>query len=215
MDGRGPFPKYVQKTDQERIQNCYGIYSENYADLEFEGTLKVDGTSCTVLMNMDNEIEVCSRNLSLKESEGNKYWEASLKNGVIEFVNWCGQSGRQIAVQGEIMGPNIQKNREQFKDHFFYIFDIFDISTQSYLSSEERLRLISTFEVMSKIKLRHVPILYTNAKILSYPLPKILELADILSIINLVGEGIVWKCISNPQISFKVINNKFLLKEGD
>lgn len=213
---RSKFPEYVPKTDQERIQNCHNIFINQYKDDMFEGTLKVDGTSCTVLMNNEDNIEVCNRNSSLKDIEGNKYWETARKENIVAFVTWCNKERNlQVAVQSEIMGPNIQKNRESFKEHMFYIFDIFDIKTQSYLSKNKRLDLIEKFNLhqITGKELKHVPIVYPFAAILSYPLEKILELSQITSINNTIAEGIVWKCIDNPNISFKVINNLFLLKE--
>lgn len=42
-----------------------------------------------------------------------------------------------------------------------------------------------------------------------------LNMADIKSINNSVAEGVVFKSVSNPDFSFKVINNKFLLSGGE
>lgn len=39
--------------------------------------------------------------------------------------------------------------------------------------------------------------------------------ADRESIHNKIAEGVVFKSLTNPNFSFKVINNKFLLGGGD
>ena len=43
----------------------------------------------------------------------------------------------------------------------------------------------------------------------------LLSFADGESINNPVREGVVFKCVTNGDISFKAISNKFLLKGGD
>jgi hypothetical protein len=42
-DAKGNFPWFLRKTDQERIQNLYGELVETHQDVDFVGTLKMDG----------------------------------------------------------------------------------------------------------------------------------------------------------------------------
>ena len=66
---KGNFPSFIRKTDQERVQNIWYKLNEKYNHINFEVTLKLDGTSATYYYR-DGEIGVCSRNLNLKiESE--------------------------------------------------------------------------------------------------------------------------------------------------
>ena len=66
---RGVFPSFIQKTDQERIQNVWEEVKEKYDDVTFEVTIKLDGSSCTYYHN-EGDVGVCSRNLNLN-LEGN------------------------------------------------------------------------------------------------------------------------------------------------
>ena len=43
----GKFPHFIPKTDQERIQNLSDWFTR-YSDVEWEETLKLDGSSCTM-----------------------------------------------------------------------------------------------------------------------------------------------------------------------
>lgn len=44
----GNFPWYIPKTDAERLENCYNKLNNNYADVLFRPTLKMDGSSTTI-----------------------------------------------------------------------------------------------------------------------------------------------------------------------
>lgn len=199
---RGLFPTHlIPKTDQERIQNCFDEIVAK-GDVTYEVTLKLDGTSCTIFRHED-ELRVCSRNLELKvndENAGNTLVSMAMK--VQENL----PDG--FAFQGELMGPGIQGNRENFKDHRFFVFDVFDIGEHRYLNSVERLKLTR------ECNLEHVPVIA-----MSWAAPESvehgLELAEGESMNHKIREGLVWKCKTDPGFSFKTISNRFLLKGGD
>lgn len=199
---RGAFPTHlIPKTDQERIQNCFPEIVEK-GDVTYEVTLKLDGTSCTIFRH-ENELRVCSRNLELKVNEENK------DNTLVAMAMKIGdQIPNGFAFQGELMGEGIQGNREGLKGHEFYVFDVFNIKEQSYLSSVERLGLVNG------AGLTHVPVVA-----MSWTAPESvehgLELAEGPSINHKIREGLVWKCKQDPSFSFKTISNKFLLKGGN
>lgn len=52
--------------------------------------------------------------------------------------------------------------------------------------------------------------------VLNHTLPEILALSEIKDILNplVEVEGLVWRCVED-NLSFKVINNKFLLKNNE
>jgi RNA ligase (TIGR02306 family) len=204
---KGNFPAFIPKTDQERIQNCYELFKEKYADDMFEASLKLDGSSCTLYVHWDDS-GVCSRNLELKtgeENAGNTFVQIYHK-----YIDKIKKLDKNLAFQGELMGPGIQGNREKLTNHEWFIFDIYDIDAKEYLSSTDRIHLVK------QIGLTHVPILLER----KYPLRKTLkELLDDASetgsLVHKIAEGIVYKSKVDPSISFKVISNKFLLKESD
>ena len=116
--------------------------------------------------------------------------------------------GRNIALQGEIIGEGIQKNKYKIKDQEFRLFNIFDIDKYSYLSKIEMLEIAEQFD------LRFVPTVFESIK-LPETIDEILKLAEGKSILNTQSEreGLVWVSVDSPErFSFKTISNKFLLK---
>ena len=199
---RGMFPTHlIPKTDQERIQNCFPEIQAK-GDVTYEVTLKLDGTSCTIF-RWENELRVCSRNLELKVNDENR--DNTLVAMALKYGN---RIPNGVAVQGEVMGPGIQGNREGFKEHRFFVFDIYDIDNQFYIDS------ISRQVACKDYGMDMVPVVDPRAKA-----PESVEaglaLAEGPSITHKIREGLVWKCNTDPSFSFKTISNQFLLKGGD
>lgn len=210
---KGNFPSFIPKTDEERIQNLkkeMDQWSQSFD--QWEITEKLDGSSMTVYYRNDRDDEsqsfgVCSRNLELKETEGNSFWIAARKYELeqkLKALDMC------IAIQGELVGPGIQGNKYKLTDIDFYVFTIYNIVDGVYLESKDRLQLC---EILG---LKHVPVIVTLS-LINYNIDVLLTLAEGKSKINTntEREGIVFKNIQNPQLHFKAISNKFLIKNGD
>lgn len=215
---RSTFPIFIRKTDQERAQNLGRDIFGRFANEKFEVTLKLDGSSCTIYYN-DGDVGVCSRNMDLvisDENAGNSFIRAARLSGLLDLLKNHGDSYGNIAIQCELMGPGIQGNKEGFDDVKLFVFDIFDIDKQSYLSPADRMQL---FNVMKNLGLtdciEHVPVIghYTPAEI-GNTVGDLLAFADGASINAKVREGLVWKYVG-AEFSFKTISNKFLLSGGD
>lgn len=207
---KGNFPSFICKTDQERIQNCYNDLVNNYKDDLFKATLKLDGSSMTVYYN-NGEFGVCSRNLDLKETEGNAYWKVARN---YKFEEVMREYGKNIAIQGELMGPGIQGNREKLTYHDVFVFDIWDIDEQCYLSSVEKHDVLLHLEdFMDNLEISKVPSIGYDYYLQKFSYDQLLQMSEIKSLTHPIAEGIVYRSIVNPEVSFKVINNKFLMKE--
>ena len=225
----GTFPtSLIPKTDQERIQNCFGeiqkrakrfatekvwnaetqtleehsvVVPADFKEPTYEVTMKLDGSSCTIF-RWEGELRVCSRNLELKINDENK------DN---TFVAMALEIGDRIpngfAFQGELTGPGIQGNREGFKEHKFFVFDIFDIQKHEYFDPYSRV------VTCDSLRLDHVPILGEDWKAPA-SVEEGLALAEGPSINHKIREGLVWKCNEDPSFSFKTISNKYLLSGG-
>jgi RNA ligase (TIGR02306 family) len=208
---RGNFPSFIRKTDQERVQNLNGKIDW---DAEYEITTKLDGSSMTVYFN-DNAWGVCSRNLDLKlGQEGNTFVNVAkdifVNNGFVTEdleVNIT----ENIAIQGELMGPGIQGNRESLPAPEFFVFDIWDIGAQCYYHPEQRI------EFCKSHGLSHVPVVDAKTTLTACGVTSIesaLAFAEGPSLVNDIREGVVFKRVDG-QFSFKAISNTFLLKEKD
>jgi hypothetical protein len=209
------FPSFIPKTDQERVQNIPDLVFGKYGDEEFEVSLKLDGSSCTVYY-YNGEVGVCSRNLELKLSEENKensFIKTATESGIIKELI---KLGRNLAFQGELMGPGIQGNREGLHTTILYIFDIYDIDNGEYLLPEERNAMlidICGWGGDNKSQFSMVPVYRVTFKPNEFKsVDALLGYADGPSLNNPVREGLVFKHMKS-DFSFKAISNQFLLNE--
>ena len=205
---KGLFPTFIKKTDQERVQNLTSEVTEwHKLEYKFEISEKLDGSSMTVFFK-DGEVGVCSRNLELKEDDSNTFWRVAKAELLIDKLK---NLGRNIAIQGELIGEGIQGNKYGIKGQKFYLFDIFDIDSYSYVSPEKR----RTFAKM--LDINHVPVISGDKDLGTGTVEEILQWAEDKSRLNdrVEREGLVFKLCGDGNISFKSISNKFLLKNGD
>lgn len=216
---KGLFPSFIRKTDQERIQNLYDDYKQRFADETWEVTVKLDGSSGTYYIK-DGEFGVCSRNLELRETEGNTFWKIARQCGIEEVLRKIHtETGMNLAFQGEVIGEGIQGNKEKIRGHKFYIFDIFDIDNHRYMTPKERRALFINYTNHTGIY--HVPILEETYFPFEQSLDSLLEFAYGPSQNpQTLREGLVFKTNRRIEthgdiVSFKVISNQFLEKYGE
>ena len=233
----GKFPHFIPKTDQERIQNLSDWFTR-YSDVEWEETLKLDGSSCTMyniekppslwqrirgffgLPVISNHFGVCSRNLEIKRSDNyvktftNSDKESTYQSSDFWRMAHLYNVERHLpigyAIQGELIGPRIQANHEKVESLDFFIFDVYDILNSRYLTPLERSDFVSTYLPTMK----HVPVLKTTVRIFEV-------CQDVKSLLTRVqgqsmnpgtiSEGRVYKSLDGTK-SFKCINNDYLLK---
>jgi RNA ligase (TIGR02306 family) len=199
---KGLFPSFLKKTDEERIQNLTKEFPI-YKLAKFYVTEKLDGSSVTYYVK-DGVFGVCSRNLDLLEDENNTMWKFAITTGLRERMVGL---GKNIAVQGEIIGEGIQGNPYQRIGQTVRIFNGFDIDKYDYLSLDSLLELTKVLE------LKTVPILDLDFT-LPETIDELLLMAEGKSILNIKTEreGLVIRS-HDRKISFKAISNKFLLNE--
>jgi len=210
---RGSFPSFLRKTDQERVQNLNKEITKHKQEM-FEVTIKLDGTSFTAYYN-NGDIGCCSRNQLMKhdddDNKDNLYVRIFHDSGLSTVLPLI---GRNIAIQGEIMGPGVQGNRETLKDTQLFVFDVFNIDEQRYMNADERNNLMNELIAygINQFKVLHVPVLeYRTLKDID-TVDSILQYAEGPSINHPIREGVVFKSIES-DFTFKAISNKFLLNE--
>lgn len=215
---KGYFPSFIRKTDQERCQNIVDEIFVDNCDAQYEVTIKLDGTSGT-FYHRDGYVGACSRNLEMKicdENATNTYVRILIDSGLQAVLPKYGN----IAVQGEIMGPGIQNNREGLKAAKFFIFDVYLIDEGRYMAPAERQAFVEEL-LLPELDVGlvvHVPILAYRANL--YDTLGIVDVDDLLafavgkSLVHPVREGLVFKRIDGG-FSFKAISNEYLAKEKD
>ncbi len=207
-NAKGSFPHFIPKTDQARIQNL----SKELVKWSAEGhqwqcTEKIDGSSMTVFYK-DGEVGVCSRNLELKDDGTSTFWETAKSEGLVEKLI---SIGKNIALQGELIGGNIQGNAYKADKFQFHLYDIFDIDKQEYYLPSEAESIAEHMDI------RHVPVL--NREVVTRAsdnntIDNFLQMAEGKSAIGAKPEreGLVFKSLTEPGTSWKVVSNKWLLK---
>lgn len=199
----------------------------------YEVSLKMDGSSCTVfarsIQTGDDSLPqvdsgVCSRNLQLKVNEANAdntFISVALKSGLLGALEDLARDGEgNFAVQGELMGPGIQGNREGLKVHKLFIFDVqFLDAGGGYLTPMERNGFMRKLydRGVSPDLVTHVPVLNHSVTLDELGITNVKELlafAEGPSLVHAVREGLVFKRVDG-EFSFKAISNQFLSKEKD
>lgn len=230
------FPKFIPKTDQTRVQNIVIQYAQACdKDEKFEKTFKLDGSSLSAWVNK-NIAGVASRNVGFRMQVENKGLKQIIKDYIAKvkhtgrifttvpmqykpvdnsftqvareakLIEAIVRDGRNLAIQGEMVGPAIQKNFEGVKKNEFYCYDIYLIDERRYMLPQERQ------DFCKKHNISHVPIAGTDVYL---PLTVKEALADADGPSGLNGkyrEGFVYKSMTR-DFSFKVISNAYLLKE--
>lgn len=246
----GEFPIVVPKTDEDRVQNIFGKFSQTMKGVAFRKSLKMEGSSHTIacLMNPDfflhklddevkewdeeaqelkvvevkpypfnfeqGQIVVASRNHSLKYDPTSHFWTPVLESDLPRrLYEYCVENDRQLAIQSEVMGPGIQGNIEGFDKHQLFTFRIYDIDKRTLLTDAEFQQVAEDLDLQLAPQGEIIKFFDVHTDIKSA-----LASAEHKSINAPQAEGDVYKSVDLVDgriVSFKVINNKYLLKEKD
>lgn len=208
-------------------------------DGTWEVTIKNDGSSCTLFYrpmtwNPDTgkpAMQIASRRFLLKDDGGSDDWFEPFKRDIgwdtlrgrfetlydiglgafkDEGGEWLLPPKHEIAIQGEIIGPKFNGNKDRNKETHFRVFRIFDITEQKFVTPKAR------YAICDHLGLEHVKVLETSQvfhKLKS--VDDFLAYADGPSENGLAREGVVFKRVDDGSVSFKSVSNKYLLKQED
>eukprot|EP01062_Namystynia_karyoxenos_P035157 TRINITY_DN2578_c0_g1_i1.p1 TRINITY_DN2578_c0_g1~~TRINITY_DN2578_c0_g1_i1.p1 ORF type:complete len:471 (+),score=145.55 TRINITY_DN2578_c0_g1_i1:117-1415(+) len=203
------FPKFVPKTEEERVQNIPKFISQWHGK-RFYLAEKVDGSSFTCFL-LDGDFGVCSRNQRV--AGAGFHWTAAAEAGLERRLREAGLDG--VALQGELLGPPIQKNRYHFPKLALRFFSVYMIKEKRYLPVAEAEKLVQS------LGLEWVPIIDREFVLTpGHTVDTLLEMAEGKSKLRAATEreGLVFRSVDEEyqpgfgRISFKVISNKWLLK---
>lgn len=215
MSGRvkGEFPAFIPKTDEIRIQVLEPVLTR-YRGVTLHMTEKLDGTSVTAFLR-DDEFGLCSRNLWLDESDRSNELarlaeRLDLPKKLRELRD---RFGFQPAIQGEAIGPGIQKNKYGLSQVELRVFNVIDIDAYRLIDHDRMLAALDMLELSG------VPQL--GETVLEHTIDELVQLATGPSVLNpkIHREGIVFRPEREQhdpdvggRLSFKAINPQFLLK---
>mgnify|MGYP001565948838 FL=1 len=214
---KGAFPSFMPKTDETRIQVLQDVLTRHKGTRCYI-TEKVDGTSITVYLK-DSEFGVCSRNLELLEDGENAYWKVARS---LQLESKLKAYGKNIALQGELIGNGIQGNKLGVTGQTILFFNVFDINSYKYLDYNEFIT------VCNDLTIETVPII-NDCFVLADNISELVQLSTGKSLLNktIWREGIVIRPLTeafdmqmasgfgNGRLSFKVINPEFLITYGE
>jgi RNA ligase (TIGR02306 family) len=113
----GDFPTHIcSKTDEDNGLSDLELVQKVISNNEVVVTQKIDGTSVTIIFENGEITQVCSRNLSKKETPNSAYWAAARKLNVVP--------GFTGVIQGELAGNGIQKNPLRLDDRELFVFQV-------------------------------------------------------------------------------------------
>jgi len=202
---RSKFPTHlVSITDEERIQNMPQVLNQ-YKGKLFIVSYKLDGSSITVIHSKilgKSKFRICSRRFELHDKKNDWYRvfnDTDFKYEILKLVE--NFETNDIIVQGEAIGK-FNGNHHNVTDQI-RLFNIY--------VNGKRLNQKEFISTCLKMNIPHCP--KHKEVVLDHSLGEILKESEIKDLINphADAEGLVWRCVDGT-ISFKVINNRYLLK---
>jgi RNA ligase (TIGR02306 family) len=206
---KGTFPSFIPKTDEIRIQNFESEVGFSPVGERAYITEKLDGTSFTCYFN-NGVFGVCGRNWELSETDDNSLWRMAK---VLELKDKMTKHGKNIALQGELIGAGINGNLYGLSDHKLYFFTGYDID-------KGRRMFFDELEwVLFGLQLQMVPVLEKYGFVIPNEnniVDYMLKYAEGKSVLNMEvdREGVVVRGLEK-EFSFKAISNTYLLGSKD
>lgn len=232
----GSFPEWCPKTDEVRLQADLSVFDNpEWTNAEWEMTIKNDGSSQSLFYCPqkwpDDPMKTASRKFLLKDDGYSDDWfnvfkaigwnnlckrfEMIYRNGFEYVDDFTKQivsfpKEHEIVLQAEHTGAKYNGNRDRNTEDHFRVFRIFDVTDQKFVSPNCR------YEICRILGLEHVKVIET-CKIFQKlnGLDDFLQYAKGESENGNRREGVVFKRVDNGFISFKVVDNEYLLKNGD
>jgi len=209
----GGFPGFLPKTDEIRVQILEGVL-RRHAWKTFAVTEKLDGTSFTAFVRQ-GEFGICSRNQQLDTSDETNVLVALTRELRLEekMRSAVERLGFDIAVQAEVIGPGIQKNKYGLRSLQLRVFNVLGVENRGLLDLDR------TMELLAEMGLDAVPQLGTI--VLNHSVDELVAFSEGTSALNpqVQREGVVFRPPveeydrdTGGRLSFKAINPKFLLK---
>jgi len=215
-DKKGGWPAWVQKTDEERVQNMPWILTD---EGDWVATEKIDGTSTTFTMKRGKfgkkSFYVCSRNVCFDSVDkpcyydSNVYWEMAKKYNIFDVLSKMldsNSSEEWITIQGETYGEGVQRREYSMNGHDFAAFNL-------VFSTKGRVGTMEMIDILSQYNVPCVPVVEEKMKINQFEnVDAILNYAEGNSKVDgQPREGIVFRTLDGTK-SFKAVSNSFLLK---
>lgn len=124
----------------------------------------------------------------------------------------CRDHGSQFALQGELVGPGINGNRDLYTDYEWHVFRIWDIVKQRFVDPRQAAEMTLAYGF------EYVPVIgYVRPFDEFGSVDEILKYAEgVTTKHGREREGLVFKRVGGPcMVSFKAVSNRYLLGQRD
>lgn len=207
---RGGWPGFMPKTDEPRLQ-AHPYIMERYKGIDWYVTEKIDGSSVTLFIK-NGEMHCAGRTIDWLDDGRNTIWRVAKELKVEEKLRQY-NFDEQIALQGEIYGPGIQKNPLKQSKANIRFYSAYDFAAGKYLDYMAFKLLIDS------LGLEMVPVVEEPFTMLP-TIDDMVKYATRNSLINpdVKLEGLVFRPLLEHRdadigrLSFKVISPEYLLK---
>ena len=212
----GTLPYDVPHSEEQRIQGAPELIKE-FSGLEYYISTKMDGSSHSLSID-ENGFHVCGHNYEYKNDGSSSFYNFVNERGYQDVMQryYTGNELKTLTIQGEFCAPGIQKNRLKLTRPEWYVFTV--------RVNGQRIGLDGMKSVCEVLNMPTVPIEEINTDLPSKydTVEKLLDRADGEYPNGGKKEGIVVRptepvystTIGGP-LSFKVVSNKYLLKNGE
>ena len=209
----GGFPKFVEKTDEVRIQNAPYFLQQ---DCRFVATEKVDGQSGTFTLRREKgkhfwnrdkyDFAVCSRNQRKKKKDNSSFWTVAKRYDLEKVLHRLIGDHEWVAIQGECVAPNVQGNKYHVKTADLYVFNL--------IYPTGRVGSLEAAKIVEKQGLKFVPIIEEAVDLKGKSVAEVLEYATGQSqLYDTLREGVVFRSQDGVH-SFKAVSPEFLMKHN-
>ena len=214
---KGNFPSWIKKTDEENIQKCAKVISENFDD-SFYITEKLEGQSLTAF-NFNSKVwgfnkkkfGIASRNMWLKTKNNSKYWQSAEKYELERIL----MDYKNITIQAEQIGVGIQGNIYKLEDIQIRVFNVIVDNKKMGYDDMHHFCVSNHLIAVPIINGSFIPSQHISSNDTSTIVKWFLDYSNGVSdLYKTKREGIVVRLNSNPDISFKVRSPEYLLEHG-
>lgn len=232
-DSLKKFPSWIQKTDEERIENLPQYLNDH--DTVWKMTEKIDGTSTTYAIEKKFggwDFIVCSRNLRINSPKQkvwhseNVYWDIVNKYDMENVLKQIAKKAldveklkevKRVVLQGETYGYKLQGNPYKMNDIDFAAFNLTIEGVTKWRQPFKRKYITDDIcDYLEGTNVKCVPILGT------YTFPEGISMHDFKLEANgksvladVKREGIVYRNVEDARQSFKNVSNDYLLSKKE
>lgn len=212
------YPADISKANEVNIQNIFSIIKREFPDELFYKTEKIEGQAATYEYRRDakkpwykffakeESFKVYSHNIQKKVVDNSNWWSIAK-----EYSMWAKlkKVGFNVAIQGEIVGPGIQKNIYSLTRLKFYVYRVKNLDTGKYLEFAELIQFCADNFLTT------VPILQVGVQ-LPETVKEIIEDSNGTTLCSegdrsQKREGVVWRSVRDQRVGFKARSPKYLI----